>query len=111
MAEFLQNEDEVDHGQKRGGKMVIAEEVDQGHQSDEGIDLCQGHHPHESTEDHHPQGEDDQGHHHLDALEDHAQSLPQTRGNPIRTLKKQKIKVKLMELQMVRRFIMKMKKP
>lgn len=85
-AEFLQNEDEVDHGQRRGGKMVIAEEVDQGHQSDEGIDLFQGHHLHEGTEDHHPQGEEDQGHHHLDALEDHAQSLLQTRGNPIRTL-------------------------
>jgi len=86
MAEFLRNEDEVDHDQKRGGKMVNAEEVDQGHQSDEGIDLFQDHLPHEGTEEHHPQGEGDQGHHHLDVLEDHAQSLPQTRGNLIRTL-------------------------
>lgn len=86
MAEFLQNEDEVDHGQKRGGKMAIAEEVDQGHQSDEGIDLFQDHLPHEGTEDHHPQGEEDQGHHHLDVPEGHAQSLLQIRENPIRTL-------------------------
>jgi len=70
---------------------VIADEVDLGHQNDEGIDLFRDLLPQEGIGGHSLQEEGDQGHHHLDVLTDHVQNL-QTRRNLMRL---EKIKIKL----------------
>lgn len=89
---------------------MIADEVDLDHQYDEDTDPFQDLLPQEDIEDHSLQGKEGRGHHHLDAPEDHVQNLL-ARGKVIKMMRQQKVKMKQKPQQMVRRFLMKTRKP